>query len=118
MLRTITKCIVVLAGGGLAAAITMLLVFNLAANNGSRWPMTTSWTIAALSLSVTIGGWWVNRSSRGSKAPEPAAGSPVPSRIRQDAENARIRGGRNSVNAANINNSTITVEGPDSSKSP
>jgi hypothetical protein len=113
MLRTITKCGVVLAVGGTAAALTMLLVLNVAATNSSRWPMATSWTIAALSLSVTIGGWWVNRTTRTSKTSGPASESPV-SRVRQDAKDARIHGGRNSVNAANINGSTVTVGGTDS----
>jgi hypothetical protein len=117
MLRTITKCGTVLAVGGIAAALTMLLVLDVAAHNSSRWPMATSWTIAVLSLSVTIGGWWVNRTMRAPKTAALASESPA-SRVRQDAENARIHGGRNSVNAANINSSTITVGGTEGPKSP
>lgn len=117
MLRTITKCAVVLAVGGIAAAITMLLVLYVAANNSSRWSMATSWTIAALSLSVTTGGWWVNRTRHASKTSGAVSESPASARVRQDAENAKIHGGRNSVNAANINGSTITVGGTGSSKS-
>ena len=104
MLPAIAKCAVVLAVGGAIATVAMIVVLGIAPS-GSRWSMATSWPIAALSLSVTIGGWWINRTVRQSATSE-AASSP-PSRIRQTADNVKIHGGRDSFLAVNVANSQI-----------
>jgi hypothetical protein len=90
----------------------MLAVLTLAAHNSSRWSMATSWPIAVLGTSVTIGGWWVTHSMRSPRNSESAVAGPS-AHVRQNARDAKVRAGRGGIAIANSNDSEITMNGAD-----
>jgi hypothetical protein len=103
------KWFVVLAIGAGIAAVVMITILQVAVGNSSRWPMATSATIAAITLSVTIGGTtWVNRPIRPAG---PGGGSAVPV-SRQVVRNSKINGSGGPT-AAIMNDVTVTYGSPD-----